>query len=85
MDPLARELAELRDAVRGATRAAQAGRELLDTVNETIRVLQDAARSATDDALRLHVNYQLDELRHAASQAVLTEFSAPLPAVPPAP
>eukprot|EP00969_Alexandrium_andersonii_P104410 4607228-Alexandrium_andersonii.AAC.1 len=41
MDSLTRELAELRDAVRSAGRAIQASRELTDTVNETVRVLQE--------------------------------------------
>eukprot|EP00969_Alexandrium_andersonii_P084265 3717473-Alexandrium_andersonii.AAC.1 len=69
MDALGRELARLNEAVNGARRAILAGRELLDTVNETIRVLDDAADTASDVALRLHVRNQLGELRRAASRA----------------
>eukprot|EP00969_Alexandrium_andersonii_P105082 4636221-Alexandrium_andersonii.AAC.1 len=73
MDSLGRELAGLRDTVHGARRAIQTGRELADTVNETIRVLEDAVNAASDDALRLRVRYQLGELRRATSRAVFAD------------
>eukprot|EP00969_Alexandrium_andersonii_P044487 1952838-Alexandrium_andersonii.AAC.1 len=69
MDSLARELAELRGAVRGASQAASAGRELVDVVQETIRVLRDAVEMESDDSLRLHVRAQLRYLSRATSQA----------------
>eukprot|EP00969_Alexandrium_andersonii_P125357 5541903-Alexandrium_andersonii.AAC.1 len=84
MDSLGRELAGLRDAVHGARRAVQTSRELADTVNETIRVLEDAANTASDVALRLHIRDQLGELRRATNLAAFADVAFTVPDMAPA-